>query len=268
MGPGREVGHLVEAEMLLAVDIGNIHIGLGVHDGKRWRARFRVRTVREKTPDEYHCLLESLLRRHGISVGELRRAVVASVVPPLTAVFRELCEDLLGTEYLVVGPGVRTGLNIRVDHPSEVGPDLVADAVAAYERFKASCVVVDFGTATAFVAVKEPGVLLGVALAPGLEVAADALAQRAAQLPRAPLSPPRRAIGKNTLEALQAGLVLGYVGLVEGLIRRVEAELGESVHTVATGFYASPIVSLTSVIEAYDPWLTLEGLLSIARRNP
>lgn len=253
--------------MLLAVDIGNTHIGLGVHDGDTWRARFRVRTVPGKTPDEYICLLDSLFRRRGLTLGEVDRVVVGSVVPPLTEVFRRICEELPGAGLLIVGPGVKTGLNIRVDHPSEVGADLVADAVAAYERFKESCVVVDFGTATAFVAVDGSGALRGVAIAPGIEVAAEALAERAAQLPKASLSPPRRAIGKNTREAMQAGLVFGYVGLVEGLLHRMSRELGNTPRTIATGSYAEPVVSLTDRIEAFDPWLTLEGLRLIAARN-
>ncbi len=253
--------------MLLAVDIGNIRIGLGVHDGRGWRARFRIRTVLEKTADEYFVLLESLLRRESLSPGKIQRAVISSVVPPLTQVFQELCGGLIGAEFLAVGPGVRTGLNIRVDNPAEVGADLVADAVAAYERFRGSCIVVDFGTATALVAVKAPGILTGVAIAPGIEVAAEALARRAAQLLEVPRIPPRRAIGRNTREAMQSGLIFGFVGLVEGLISRMERELREDARVIATGAYAEPIVSLTDRIEIYDPWLTLEGLRLIAARN-
>jgi|Deesub1362A_J573_1020465.scaffolds.fasta_scaffold04051_5 type III pantothenate kinase len=253
--------------MLLAVDIGNIHIGLGVHDGERWVARFRVRTVPEKTPDEYAVLLEGLFARENRSLRTVNGTIVASVVPPLTEVFRKLCEEVIGCRFLSLGPGVRTGLDLRVDHPSEVGADLVANAVAAYARFEETCIVVDFGTATTFSAVAAPGVFVGVSIAPGLEVAAEALARRAAQLPAVPLAPPRRAIGRNTREAMQSGLIYGYVGLVEGLIRLIQAELGGEARTIATGAYAEPIVSLTDLIETHDPWLTLEGLRLIAERN-
>ncbi|MGY4707040.1 type III pantothenate kinase [Candidatus Bipolaricaulota sp. J31] len=253
--------------MLLAVDIGNIHIGLGVHDGKRWVSRFRVRTVPEKTPDEYAVLLEGLLGQRGLALREVAGMIVASVVPPLTEVFRKLCEEVIGCRFLALGPGVRTGLDLRVDHPAEVGADLVANAVAAYARFGDTCIVVDFGTATTFSAVAAQGAFLGVAIAPGLEVAAEALAHRAAQLPMVPLSPPRRAIGRNTRESMQSGLIYGYVGLVEGLIRLIRAELGGEARTIATGAYAEPIVALTELIEIHEPWLTLEGLRLIAERN-
>ncbi|RLE33379.1 type III pantothenate kinase [Candidatus Acetothermia bacterium] len=253
--------------MLLAVDIGNLQVGLGVYDGREWRGRFRIRAVPEKTADEYTVLLEGLFSRVGISPRKISGAIIASVVPPLTETFRKLCKGSFGITALVVGPGVRTGLELRVDHPSEVGPDLVADAVAAYERCRSACIAVDFATATTFTCVNEKGALVGVSIAPGLKVAAEALAQRAAKLPKIPLTPPRRAIGKNTQEALQSGVILGGVGMVEGLIRALSAELGGNARVIATGPYAEPIMGLTELIHEHDPWLTLEGLRIIAERN-
>ncbi len=253
--------------MLLAVDIGNTLITLGLHDGTSWRGRFRIRTVREKTSEEYAVLLESLLRARGLP-PEVERVVIASAVPPLVPVFRELGESWWGANVLVVGPGVRTGIAIRTDNPAEVGPDLVANAVAAYAQFQETCLAVDFGTATSFVAVVEPGALVGVAIAPGLHVSLEALSERTAQLPRVPLTLPRAALGKNTVAAVQAGTVLGHAALVDGMIRRLRAELGEKAHTVATGEWAPFLKPLLSEVETVDPWLTLDGLRLISARNP
>lgn len=252
---------------LLAVDVGNTQIGLGVYRGGRWLGRFRLRTVVDKTPDEYEVLLRGLLSRHDVHPSDISRAVVGSVVPPLTQVFGELLARWLGREPLVIGPGVRTGLNLKVDHPSEVGADVVAAAVAAYERLKRSCIAVDFGTATTFSCVDEVGSLVGVAIAPGLATAAKALSRQAALLPEVPLAPPRRALGRNTQEAMRSGLIFGYVGLVRELIARLRAELAPQAKVIATGRHAELIAPLAEEIEAVDPWLTLEGLRLIAARN-
>ncbi|MFN3346402.1 MAG: type III pantothenate kinase [Candidatus Bipolaricaulaceae bacterium] len=252
--------------MLLAVDIGNTLISLGCHDGHAWRARFRLRTVPDKTADEYAVAILALLRARGLP-ERVERVVVASAVPPLVSVFRELGAAWLGGETLVVGPGVRTGLAIRTDHPTEVGADLVANAVAAYARFQTNCIAVDFGTATSFVAVAEPGALVGVAIAPGLSLGLEALAQRTAQLPWVPVALPTTALGKNTVAAVQAGAILGHAALVDGMVRRMRAELGGKARVVATGEGASFLAPLLSEVETVDPWLTLEGLRLIALRN-
>ncbi|MGB9757829.1 MAG: type III pantothenate kinase [Candidatus Bipolaricaulaceae bacterium] len=252
--------------MLLAIDIGNSLTTLGVHDGRTFRARFRIRTVVEKTADEYAMLILALLRSQGLE-GNFERIVLASAVPPLVPVFRELGERWFGVEVLVVGPGVRTGLSIRADNPAEVGPDLVANAVAAYAKFGTNCIAVDFGTATSFVAVAEPGVLAGVAIAPGLCIGLEALAERTAQLPRVPLALPPRALGKNTVTAIQAGTILGHAALVDGVVRRMREELGGRAKAVATGEWANLLSPLLSEVEAVDPWLTLEGLRLISARN-
>lgn len=253
--------------MLLALDIGNTVITLGLHDGTRWLERFRIRTVLEKTSEEYAVLLESLLRMRGLP-KEVKRMVVASAVPPLVPVFQELGEDWWGAEVLVVGPGVRTGIAIRTDNPAEVGPDLVANAVAAYARFQETCLVVDFGTATSIVAVTEPGALVGVAIAPGLAVSLEALAARTAQLPRVSLTLPQRVLGKNTAAAVQGGTVFGHAALVDGLIRRARIELGGKARAVATGEWSTFLQPLLTEVEAVDPWLSLEGLRLISERNP
>ncbi|MCS7240718.1 MAG: type III pantothenate kinase [Candidatus Bipolaricaulota bacterium] len=251
----------------MAVDVGNSLITVGLHDGRAWRGRFRVRTVPEKTAEEYAVLLQSFLRTHGLE-DRIQRVVLASAVPPLIPTFRELGEVWLGAEVLVVGPGVRTGLAIRTDNPAEVGPDLVADAVAAYARFGGPCIAVDFGTATSFVAVAAPGALVGVAIAPGLRTGLEALAERTAQLPRVPLALPPAVLGKNTTAAVQAGSIFGHAALVDGVIRRMRKELEGEAHTVATGEWASFLSPLLSEVEAVDHWLTLDGLRLISERNP
>jgi type III pantothenate kinase len=252
--------------MLLALDIGNSLITLGLHDGLSWRARFRIRTVAEKTADEYATLIFGLLRSQGLE-EKFERIVLASAVPPLVPVFRELGEKWFGAEVLVVGPGVRTGLVVRADNPAEVGPDLVANAVAAYAKFGTNSIAVDFGTATSFVAVMEPGVLAGVAIAPGLRTGLEALAERTAQLPHVPLALPSRVLGRNTVTAIQAGTIFGHAALVDGLVRRMREELGGKAKAVATGEWATLLSPLLSEVEAVDPWLTLEGLRLISARN-
>lgn len=252
--------------MLLALDIGNSLIALGLHDGLSWRARFRIRTVADKTADEYATLIFGLLRSQGLE-EEFERIVLASAVPPLVLVFRELGEKWFGAEVLVVGPGVRTGLVVRADNPAEVGPDLVANAVAAYAKFGTNSIAVDFGTATSFVAVVEPGVLAGVAIAPGLRTGLEALAERTAQLPHVPLALPSRVLGRNTVTAIQAGTIFGHAALVDGLVRRMREELGGKAKAVATGEWATLLSPLLSEVEAVDPWLTLEGLRLISTRN-
>lgn len=254
--------------MLLCIDIGNTNIVLGLWDDGEWLTHWRLRTVRDQMPDEYAILLRALLRDSGYAMAHIRRVVLASVVPPLTTVFTELFSRYLGAEPLVVGPGVRTGLRIRIDNPVELGADLVANAVAAYQRFRSACIIVDFGTATTFSAVSKEGDFLGVAIALGAGIAAEALANRTAQLPRVSLVAPPAAIGKNTIHSMQSGLIFGYVGLVEGLIRRIRAELGGEAQVVATGGLSRVLAPLTDEINVVDPWLTLEGLRLISERNP
>ena len=253
--------------MLLCVDVGNTNVVYGLWDGSAWVGQWRVRTVRDQMPDEYAVMLRALLQDSGFEVQAIDRVVLASVVPPLTAIFAEVVTRYLRLEPLIVGPGVRSGLRIRIDNPVELGADLVADAVAAYARFHSACIIVDFGTATTFSAVSEEGDFLGVAIAPGLGVAAEALSSRTAQLPRVGLTPPASAIGKNTVHSMQAGLVFGYVGLVEGLIGRIQAELGGKATVIATGGLSSVLAPLTQAIHTVDPWLTLDGLRLIAERN-
>jgi len=254
--------------MLLCVNVGNSNIVLGLWDGEGWCAHWRVRTIRNQMPDEYAVLLKALLRDSGYDLKNITRVVMASVVPPLTTVFGELLQRYLDAEPLLVGSKVKTGLRICIDNPHELGADLLADAVAAYHRFRDACIVADFGTATTFTAVSKEGDLEGVSIAIGLGVAMEALAGATAQLPRVSLVPSLHAIGKNTTRSMQSGLVLGHVGLVEGLIRRMRAELGGEAQVIATGGLSSIIAPLTPEINVLDPWLTLDGLRIIHELNP
>ena len=254
-------------DMLLCIDIGNTNLVFGVWDGQSWRARYRVRTVHDKMADEYAMMLKNLLHESGFELKTVSRVVIGSGVPQLKTVFQELFDRYLNIEPLFLGPGVKTGLSIRIDNPAELGADLVADAVAAYERFKTACIVVDFGTATTFSAVSAQGEFMGVAIAPGIEVAAEALSSHAAQLPEVNLSPPPKAIGTNTVHSMQSGLIFGFLGLVERLICCIREELGEDAEVIATGGHSRIFVPLTDVIEHVDLDLTLNGLRIIGDRN-
>jgi type III pantothenate kinase len=253
--------------MLLAIDIGNTNIVFGVHNGTVWAHQWRVQTVRDRMPDEYAVLFRSFLREAGLDLDALDRTVLSSVVPQLTQGIADMVAQRTRRTPLIVRPlHINLGIEIQTEHPDRIGSDLVANAVAAYDRFRSNCIVVDFGTATTFTAVAEPGALLGVAIAAGLHVTADALVSRTAQLPHIELVPPPSIIGRNTIHAMQAGLVLGYVAMVEGVVDRMRAELGDT-KVVATGGLSRVIGPLTDCFDAIDPWLTLDGLRLIAERN-
>jgi type III pantothenate kinase len=253
--------------MLLAVDVGNTNVTLGVFERKELRATFRLASDRERLADEYAVLVLGLLHESGIEVSAVDKAVMVSVVPPLTPVLEEVCKRYFGVTPLRVGAGTRTGLRVLYDDPREVGADRVVDAIAALRMHKPPLIVVDLGTASVFDAVSREGDYLGGAIAPGIGLATDALIQRAALLRRVDLVPPRNAVGKNTGAALQAGIIFGYVGLVESLIGRFKAEIGDDAWVVATGGFAKLIAPLTRAIDHVDPDLTLTGLRLVYELN-
>ena len=253
--------------MLLAIDVGNTNIAFGIHHDDHWMSHWRIRTVPDQMPDEYAVLFRELFRDNDIDMDDIHRVVLSSVVPPVTGALARMLHQQTGREPLVLGPGVRTGIRIRTDNPAEVGADLVANAVAAYALFQDNCIVIDFGTALSFTAVAKPGDLLGVAIAPGLNAAAASLSSKTAQLPRVQLIPPPAAIGRNTVHSIQAGVVFGYIGLVEALIGRMREELGGKALAVATGGQARVIAPQSNEFAAIEPWLTLDGLRIIAERN-
>jgi type III pantothenate kinase len=254
--------------MLLAVDVGNSNIKIGLWDAGRWSDRWQIRTQRGMTADEYGVVFRGLLSGTGGVLEQFGRIVVSSVVPPVTESLREMFRTLGETDPLIVAPGVKTGIRIRTDNPAEVGSDLVVGAVAAFERYHTNCIVAAFGTALTFTAVADPGDLLGVAIAPGLGYAAEALFEHTAQLRLVELAPPDRAIGKNTAESMQSGIIFGYVGMVEGLIARLRSELPGPAEAIATGGQARIVAPLTDCFTEIDPWLNLEGLRIVAERNP
>ncbi len=253
--------------MLLTLDVGNTNVTLGVYDGDSLRATWRFATDVEKQPDEYGVLLLTLLQHESLSPADVTDAVMACVVPDLEPVIDLVCERYLAVRPLVVHAGVRTGLRILYDTPRDVGADRVADAVAAIQLYGPPLIVVDLGTATVFDAITKEGDYLGGALAPGLGIASEALFRRAAKLYRVELSRPRAAIGRNTITAMQSGILFGYVGLIEGVVRRMKEEMGDSPKVIGTGGYAQLISRETDVIDIVNQDLTLEGLRIIYNLN-
>jgi type III pantothenate kinase len=252
---------------LLAIDVGNTHTVAGVYHGAELLHDWRLATDRSATPDELAAKHESILQLRGGSLTALEAMVVASVVPTLTAGYRELAARYLDRPALVVGPGVRTGMPIAIDTPHELGADRIANAVAAYRRYGGPCLVVDFGTATNFDAVSAAGEYMGGAIAPGIEISAAALTDRAARLVKVDLVAPARAIGKSTVECLQSGIVYGAAAMVDGMVERITAELGAETVVVATGGLAGLICQHTERIDEHDPLLTLEGLRLVHELN-
>ncbi|MBI4492202.1 MAG: type III pantothenate kinase [Chloroflexi bacterium] len=253
--------------MLLAIDIGNTNIVLGVFSGDRLVGHWRLSTDAEKMPDEYAVLVRTLLEHEGRRTSEVDGVCIASVVPPLTATFRELAERYFKLVPIVVNADLESGVKIATDFPREVGADRIANAAAALKVHSVPAIVVDFGTATTFDAISSEGELLGTAIAPGFLAAMEGLYRHAAQLHHVELRAPRTAIGRNTAEALRSGAIYGYVGLVEGLVHRMRLEMGGNPLVIATGGVAPMVISETSVFDVHDPELTLHGLRLIHGLN-
>lgn len=253
--------------MLLAIDIGNSQTHAGLYDGDELLSTWRMTTVSDRTPDELRLLLWGLLDLDGKDHDALSGVVVSSVVPAVTEMFRRVAGRLTAGPVVVVGPGVRTAMPILIDNPREVGADRVVNAVAARERYGSPIVVVDFGTSTNFDVVGEGGEYLGGVIAPGLVISTNALVAGAAALRNVELTPPRHAIGKGTIEAIQSGAIYGHAGLVDGVMRRLIAEIGGDVTTVATGGLASTIVPHCETVSTIDEYLTLDGLRLIYDMN-
>jgi type III pantothenate kinase len=252
--------------VLLAVDVGNTQTHLGAFDGERLVEHWRFQTRAGATGDELAERIAGMLALSGIRLADLSAVCVSSVVPPLGTQYEQLTERYTSASCLAIGPGVKTGMPIRIDNPLEVGADRLVNAVAAYERFKAACVVVDFGTGINFDAVSEAGEYLGGAIAPGVEISLTALVERAARIGRIDLEEPETAIGRSSRAAIQSGVIFGFAGLIDGVVRRIEDEL-DQVQLLATGGLAAVIVPFTETIDEVDEMLTLKGLRLIHERN-
>jgi type III pantothenate kinase len=255
--------------MLLAVDIGNTNVKLGTFVGQALTSTWRLETDPRRMPDEYAALLDWLLRRRGLAFADLTGVSLSSTVPAMVPIFKELAANYFAEDCCLVEVKAsgNTGVAIAIDNPHEMGADRIVDALATIELYRVPAVIVDFGTATTFDAVDGDGRLLGMALAPGLRTAMDGLFQGAARLSRIELEPPREVIGRNTVAALRSGWVYGYVGLVEGLVNRIKAQLGPETLVIATGGLADHVLAETSIVDVYDPMLTLKGLRLYYERN-
>src|SRR5450755_547026 len=256
--------------MLLVVDVGNTqtHFGVFPSGSSTLAEHWRFATVRDSTSDELGAALSNLLWLRGLRFADIDRSIVSSTVPQLSEQWTEMSDRYLGHRMLVVGPAIRTGMAIRIDNPREVGADRLVNAVAAYDRVRDTCVVVDFGTAITYDAVSSAGEYLGGIISPGAEISIDALYQRAAKLPRVELTEPRSLIGKSTVDAIRSGIVYGFAGQVDGIVRRLRDELGQDTPVLATGGLAHALVPFVrETINEVDDLLTLTGLRLIWERN-
>lgn len=253
--------------MLLVFDIGNTNIVLGAYDGEELLQHWRVSTDRQKTGDEYGILINNLFTYGGLSIKDISAVIISSVVPPLVVPLVKMCQRYFNVEPLVVGPGIKTGIFIKYENPREVGADRIVNAVAAHHKYNGPLIIVDFGTATTFCAVSGNGDYLGGAIAPGIGISTEALFQRAAKLPRIELVKPKNVICRNTVTSMQSGIIFGFVGQVVGIVNRMKEEMGQDVYVIATGGLANLIAQETTVINAVEHFLTLEGLRIIYDLN-
>ena len=253
--------------MLLTIDIGNTNLTLGLYEGEQLGAHWRLATDNNRMPDEYGLQFLGLLQNAGKTLKDIHGISLASVVPPLTGRVIQACREYLKQEPLVVDAGVKTGIKIRYEDPKAVGADRVCDAVAVLKFYGCPACVVDFGTATTFNAITKDGEYLGGAITAGINLAAESLFTRAAKLPRIDLQRPPSVIGRNTIHAMQSGLLFGYVSMVEGMVARFRSELGSDMKVIATGGMAEVIAKETQVVNFIAPWLTLDGLRIIWELN-
>ena len=254
--------------MILTLDVGNTNIKAALFDGEDMAAYFRISTNRQMTSDEYGILMVNLFAHNGVSMKKVEGIIMSSVVPTVNYTLEHMCRNYFGMDPMTVGPGIKTGINIKYDNPRELGGDRIANAVAAYTIYGGPCITIDFGTATTFGALSAKGEFLGGAICPGLKLAAEALTEHAAKLPRFELVKPDYAIGRNTITNLQAGIVYGYVGQVNYLVKKFREELkAPNAKVIATGGLALLVADETDSIDVLDGILTLKGLRIIYERN-
>jgi len=253
--------------MLLAIDIGNTNIALGVFQDRSLVEHWKIKSEADKTCDEYFVLLKGLFDHATSAIEKIEAAILSSVVPPLTPVFQKLGRDMFKVKMLTVGPGLKTGMPILYENPQEVGADRIVSAVAAMEKYGSPCIVVDFGTATTFDAISAQGEYLGGVIAPGVKISAEALYLKTAKLPQIEIIKPHKIIGRTTVASMQSGLYHGYVGLVSNLITMLKQELGDSAKVITTGGFASLIQHEIEAVDGYEPFLVLDGLRILYEKN-
>lgn len=253
--------------MILVIDVGNTHTVIGVYKEEKLLGHWRISTNLEKTEDEYGILVKGLLDNSKLSLADIKGIVISCVVPPIIWILKKMSADYFKVSPIIVGAGIKTGIYIKTDNPKEVGADRIVNAIAAYKLYGGPVIIVDFGTATTFCAVNKDGVYLGGAIAPGIEISAEALAEKTAKLPKIEVTKPQHSIGSNTITAMKSGIFFGYLGLTNELIKRFKRELGEDSLVVATGGYSELIGNECKLIDKINPFLTLIGLYLVYEMN-
>ena len=253
--------------MLLAIDIGNSNNVIGLFSNEKLLTHWRIRTEWNRTTDEYWVLIKEFIQLNNVDTETIDEIIIACVVPPLIPVLKEMSNKYFSCNPIIVGPGIKTGMSILYKNPAEVGADRIVNSVAAYEKYRGPLVIVDFGTATTFDVVSQKGEYLGGAISPGVQLSLEALFKSAAMLPRVDMAEPESVIGKSTIESIHSGTVYGFVGMIDSMVLRIQEELQQKTQVIGTGGIVDLIASKTKTIDIIDPFLTLEGLKIIHRRN-